>query len=369
MNTTRLTRTRLLTTRGAAKPKPALQSRRRRGAVAVGVFAVAFVVLQLGLAAAAELSFRVRDPAYGDKEKLLARATAARGRPLVVMLGSSRTSFAFHAFAVEERLAAEFPAAVAFNFGVPASGPVTHALYLRRLVEQGHRPDLLLVEVLPPMFMEFPEGPMDGRFLNGNRLRYGEAKRAVGYGLPPEVVAKWRSSVVVPWSELRLPLLGRLTPSALPWGVRFDWGRSCDARGWGPPPWASVTPEEYRAGVERARREYAAVLADLRPAAGAVRALHDLLALCRDHGIPAKLVLLPEAAEFRALYSPVTLARLDGILGDLRTAHGCDLIDARDWGPPGEFTDGHHLLRGGAKAFSDRLARDAVLPFLRERRP
>ena len=38
---------------------------------------------------------------------------------------------------------------VAFNFGIPAAGPVTNALNLRRLLAAGVAPDLVLLEVLP----------------------------------------------------------------------------------------------------------------------------------------------------------------------------------------------------------------------------
>ncbi|MBX9623539.1 MAG: hypothetical protein K2X82_06970, partial [Gemmataceae bacterium] len=341
-------------------------SRRRRAARAVLVGAALVVVLQLGLGIAAERILYLKDPGYADKELRLARAEAAApGRPTVLMLGTSRAGFAFHAGRVQDRLAADREV-VAFNFGIPASGPVTHLIYLRRLLEDGHRPALLLVEVLPSTLSDLPPGPPECHFLSGMRLRRAEVEVAAGYGFPGKVRDEWRETARVPWYGLRFPLLGRLAPSALPWHLRFNWSRTDDPLGWTTPPLTEVTPQQYAEGLARARGEYAAFLADLRPAGGGARALADLVALCRAEGIPVRLVLLPEAAGFRAFYPPAALDRLDRFVQGLCAEHGCGLIDARRWLPEGVFTDGHHLMRPGAEAFSDRLADEAVAPFFRE---
>ena len=39
-----------------------------------------------------------------------------------------------------------------FNFGMVGAGPLVELVVLRRLLAEGVRPDLLLVEVLPPLF-------------------------------------------------------------------------------------------------------------------------------------------------------------------------------------------------------------------------
>ena len=366
--TPRLTRLRLPRT-GRPVWARGRASRRRTAAVAVLVGGVAVVALQVGLGVAAERSFYLKDPGYADKELRLARAEAARpGRPTVVMLGTSRTGFAFHAGRVRDRLA---PAreVVAFNFGIPASGPVTHLIYLRRLLADGHRPGLLLVEVLPSTLADLPAGPPECHFLSGMRLRRDEAEVAAGYGFPAgKVRDEWREAAVAPWYGLRFPLLGRVAPSALPWHLRFNWSRTEDPLGWTTPPLDFVTAEQYAEGLARAKGEYAAILADLRPAGGGARALADLLALCRAEGVAVRLVLMPEAAGFRAFYPPAAVDRLDRFLRGLSAEYGVGLVDARGWLPDGAFTDGHHLLRVGAEAFSDQLADEAVVPFFREGR-
>jgi hypothetical protein len=330
----------------------------------------AFAVLQLALGVAAELSLWVRDPGYADKEIRLARREATSpGAPTVLMLGTSRTGYGFHAGRIETALAAELGRPVTvFNFGIPASGPVTHLVYLRRLLADGHRPALLLVEVLPPGLADLPDGPLESKFLFGDRLRRGELGAVIGYGFPADVVrARWRESVLVPCYGLRFPLLGRAFPSGQPWHLRFDWSRTTDPHGWSTPMVDSVSREQYEAGLARAAAEYRAVLHDLRPGGGAARALVDLLALCCEQEIPTRLVLMPESAGFRELYPPWTTERLYAFLNGLCGKHGSRLIDARGWVPDAAFTDGHHLLRPGAEAFSDRLTREAIVPFFQQK--
>lgn len=351
---------------GAARRAP----RRRRAAVAVGVGLALAALLQLGLGLVAELSYYVRDPGYADKEIRLRKQFAAHpGAPSVVMLGTSRTGYGFYSARIREAMAAELGGrAMAFNFGIPASGPVTHLTYLRRLLAAGHRPDLLLVEVLPPTLAELDGGPLEARFLHGDRLRHGEVETVVGYDFPAaKNRGEWRRSVLTPWHQLRFPIMGRLNPSSLPWHLRYDWSRTEDPAGWSTPIVTEVTPETADAGLKRAAGEYAAMLADLRPTGGGARALTDLLLLCRDERLPVRLVLMPESDGFRALYPPVTTARLYAFLARLDADLGAPLTDARTWLPTEAFTDGHHMLRPGAEAFSDRLAREAILPFFRGR--
>ena len=109
-----------------------------------------------------------------------------------------------------------------------------------------------------------------------------------------------------------------------------------------------------------ARAEYFQILQDWRPSEQTTNALLELLKECRDAGIQAKLILLPEGREFRSWYPPPVRARLDTLL----KSTGCERIDAREWLDDDDFTDGHHQLRGGAEKFSRRVAKDVILPWL-----
>ena len=351
-------------TRTAAPTSP--PDRRRAKRVVVWAL-LTFVALQLGTGLASEWFPRIRDPLYGDKAaKLRQRIAAFPDRPRVVMLGSSRTGFGFHGLRIEEQLAAIGQPAVAFNFGIPASGPVTHRLYLNRLIESGMTPNLLLVEVLPSMLADDPAGPLERLWFFSDSVTYPEVGELLRYGFPKEPTEeRYVKSVLLPWYALRFQILSRFLGSWLPWQVRFDWSRGSDACGWGTPASPDVTPELYAIGLNQARLEYAAVLGGLRPGGGAVLALRDLLTTCREHRIPVRLVLMPEGSMFPGWYGPDVQNRLRILLDGLSREYDAPLIDARDWLHDSAFMDGHHMLRRGAEAYSDRLSRDVIAPNLR----
>ena len=310
--------------------------------VAFVVFAVA---LNFGFSLAAELNPRLRDPAYGDKFVKLKTKT-----PDVLMLGSSRTLLGFHAGRVEEQTGR-----TAFNFGTPATGPITHLVYLERLLKQGVRPRRLIVEVLPSMFADGPEGPIEQTFLNGERLTADEIDTVERFGFAPAVVRPaWRESVIAPWWKLRFQILGRISPSWLPWNLRFDWSRTADAHGWATPPRQEVTPEERAVQLAKVRDEYAHTLAHMVPNGRPLSALRELIAICQANDIPVTLVRMPEGDTFREMYPPGLEERVTAILEPL----GVPVIDARQWLTEDDFYDGHHPFTRGAEKFTDRLIQD-----------
>ena len=52
------------------------------------------------------------------------------------------------------------------------------------------------------------------------------------------------------------------------------------------------------------------------------------------------------------------------LISGLSREFACPLIDAREWLPDGLIGDGHHLTGSGADAFTERLSRDALAPWL-----
>jgi hypothetical protein len=339
--------------------------------VAVAAGAAAAVLLHLGLAHAAELSRRLRDPVYADKERKLASVERELppGSPVVLFIGTSRAGNGFDAGLAQSVLTGALgrPAAT-FNFGTPASGPVTHLLHLRRLLGDGHRPSLLLLEVHPPTLAKLPDGPLEARFADGTAFEWDEIDWLGNYGFPAERLReKRRQTAVAPWYGLRFQLLGRLAPTALPFHLRYDWGRGPDANGWNPVLVEEVSDEQRAAGLRRAGLEYRHILARMELGDAPVRALRDLLALCRERGIPVVLVRMPEGTGFRAFYPKPVAARVDRLLRELAAEYGCRIADCRGWMPDDAFVDGHHLLRVGASAFTQRLTREVIEPALRSR--
>jgi hypothetical protein len=354
-------------TRGRSRAR-ALAGLRKRGRGAVLWTVGAFVVAQLGLGALAHTALpQLRDPMYFDKERRLhARIAAAGEAPVaVVMIGSSRTMCGFCAGEMEALVTRTTGRpAVVFNLGVQAAGPITNLMNLKRLMEGGVHPDLVLLELLPPLLTAL-DPPRERLLLHRERLSYAECEEVVGYGFPAgETRSRWREINLVPWYGLRMPLRGRFAPLWSHQSVRFDCGRAGDLCAW--LPWAcdEVPPEHHRAGVEVARNEYFAALQHVQPDGPAGRALRDGLALCRDRGVRAAVVLMPEGSEFREWYPPAQWAAVGRWLDGLGREYGVPIVDARMWTPDNAFSDSHHLLRRGARDFTERLGRDCVIPVL-----
>jgi hypothetical protein len=322
---------------------------RRRAAVAVLVALGLFAAVQFGFGTAADTDPRLRDPAFADKVAKLERLECDRP---TLMLGSSRTLLGFHAARFEQSTGSP-----AFNFGTPATGPITHLVYLNRLLDRGITPKVLLLEVLPPMLADGDDGPIEQLFLSGERLTGDEVATVEAFGFRAEAVRpKWRESVYAPWYSLRCQVVGRVAPSWLPWNHRYDWGRKTDEHGWATPPRTSVTDDERTEHAAKARAEYADTLAGLNPQGRPLAALKRIVETCRERGIPVVLVLMPEATTFRAMYP----AGLDERIETELKALGVPLIDARGWLADTDFYDGHHPFTHGAEKFTDELAKRMV---------
>lgn len=340
----------------------------RRGAAAVAVGAAVFLAIQAVLSGASAVTYYVNDPVYADKERRLRRLERAAppGATRVMLLGTSRTGFAYAAGRTQRAAEDAGIPAVAFNFGIPGAGPVANRLSLSRLIADGHKPDLLILEVLPPLLADLPGGPLEARIITGDTLSRDEIAAADHYGMPTERLRKqWRRAALAPAFVHRFKLLSRIFPSAVPWQLRYDWGRTQDPNGWNPSELEEVDAEQRARGVESTAREYRDVVRHELPAGPAVDALRDTLVLCREQGITVALVIMPESTSFGALYPPGAEEKVQRFLRGLTAEFGCTLTDARRWLPDDAFLDGHHSLRAGAATFTDRFTTETILPLLR----
>ena len=260
-------------------PTPAAtrrRDRRRAARVSLVVAAATVLLLHVGLVVAAEYSLYLRDPVYADKERKLARIerTLPPGSPVVVYVGTSRTGNGFDAGMAQEALTETLERPVgAFNFGTPASGPVTHLLHVKRLLADGHRPALLLLEIHAPMFADYPDGPYETRFSDGTVFGWDELDLLARYGCPTAKLRARREGVVAkPWFALRFQIVGRLAPTSLPYYLRHDWSRGPDPNGWNSMLFDDLSPEERQIGIQRAEREYRHILRGMKLGDGPVRA-------------------------------------------------------------------------------------------------
>jgi hypothetical protein len=330
---------------------------------------LAFAAFQGGLAVAIECWLpELRDPDYAYKAALL-RGRAGRGpdRPLtVVMVGSSRTAFALQGARLEAEPSRHLGrSVVVFNFGIFGAGPVMELLTLKRLLAEGVKPDLLLVEVLPPLLAgQYPD-PLEAHHLTADRLWLRDLAVLEPYGYAvARLRQEWWQSWPVPWYSHRFTIVSRFLPALLPIEVRSDFGRGADGSGWVLPPITDLTPAQRRRAEETALRDYAGYFAGYRLGGHQARALRDTLEMCRREGITAALVLMPEGTAFQGLYPPGSQDQLNAFLAGLCRDFAAPVVDARGWSADEDFSDGHHLLPHGAARFSDRLGREVVLPLL-----
>jgi hypothetical protein len=309
----------------------------------------------------------VRDPEYADKvRRLKARLAEAPGRPLALVLGSSRTAFGLDARSLSASGTAHDP--LVFNFGQMGGGPLLEGVTLRRLLDDGIRPDLLFLEVLPAHLLVSHGALLEEKMLDGTRLRAGEMlglRRR--YREPWRLASGWLLGRLLPCyrhqADLRvcLGLVRPETDGLDPWDPELVDGYGWRAR-------SDPMSEDYRRGAtEMAVRQYEEVCSATEVGEEAVRAVEDLLALCRRERIPVILVVMPEGSRFRALYTPAARAACDGVLARLQAAWGVRVVDARAWVDDVGFWDMHHMLPQGARQFGERFAREVLAPALAAR--
>jgi hypothetical protein len=329
-----------------------------------------FAAGQLGLAVAIDRWLpHFRDPFYAYKAaRLRDRVLGTPARPLtVVMLGSSRTGCGLRGGLLEEQLPGQLGRpAVVFNLGIAGAGPVTELLSFQRLRAEGIRPDLLLVEVLPPLLAGQTPAPAEAEWLHADRLWLHELALLGRYNFPTDRLFRdWWQAWPVPCYGHRFAILSRLAPRLLPMQYRQDWSRFCDASGWaGITLDASWTLEQRRRAVERTQREYSSCFLGFRLGGPACQALRELLEACRRDGIATALVVMPEGTEFRSWYPPPVWEQIEQFLGELSREYDAPLINAREWVGDEHFSDSHHLLTSGATVFTRRLGREVLQPLL-----
>jgi hypothetical protein len=286
-------------------------------------------------------------------------------RTTLVMLGSSRTMNGLKPELLESCLAELATGAiVVLNHGMPGAGPGTELIMLRRLLQQGLRPDFVLVEVVPTQLAARPALDNQAQELAIDWLYFDELLAVQEHRLP-DAQRMLTQCVIAPAYAHRIKLMNAVSPRWLPHD-RKTWHQRWQSCAWHPWGWNETvpTPEAYRRGVEQAWAEHGEILQHFQLGTHACAVLRQLLDTCQDQRIPFALVLMPEGSEFRSWYPPTVWERVLGFLEDLSREHDVPLVNAREWVADEHFADAHHLLRTGAEIFTERLGREFVSPWL-----
>jgi hypothetical protein len=343
---------------------------RARRAVLVGLVLV--LLVQVGLALALEwYGSSLHDSIYGQKVRQLKhRLKTGPARPLLaVQVGSSRTLNGMRGRAAEPWLARHLGRPVVlFNMGFVAAGPITNLLNTRRLLNEGIRPDLLLLEVFPAFLHDFqPIFEVQPDRLSTDWLRHGEMRLVARHAGAdrPHVERDWWLARATCVSGSRLPLLARTAPTLLAPAVQGNAliEARLDDSGW--LEMARPSSARLERAREHARSEYQWVLAGFRLSRRALAALAENIDLARQEGIMVALVLMPEGPTFRGWYPPGTWEAIERTIRQVSREHGVPLLNFREGMEEGSFIDSHHLDPEGAVLFARGLA-ERIEPLLRQ---
>ena len=366
MNVLRAIRVHFARTQSASAstaPRPAPARSRRRGRAAVVWFAVMVVAIH----AAALLALqdpRLRDPEYGLRAaRLRDRLAEHPGRPLVLVVGSSRTAMGVSPAAWEDVRPNDpaRPDPLLFNAAVLGAGPVMELMTLRRVYADGFRPAVVLIEYWPP-FLHNQDQWVETNRIAVDRLMDCDRELVRGYFPNPdrtewEMDHRRRNAIYAN----RERLLMKVAPRWLPAARRADAGwTGLDAWGWVPGFDLKPDMTDWRAkAVANCSGIYRPLFAKYKVAPDADRALREAIALAREHGAAVGLVYLPESAEFRGLYPRRVERAAREHLAAVSRELNVPVIDCRTWMPDGAIVDGFHLSKTGAGDFT-RLFGPAV---------
>jgi hypothetical protein len=345
-----------------AATRPAARGSRRGGKRTTSRTALAsFVVAAIVLNAAAMLALDdirpgIRDPEYGRRIRQYRQRVAEHpGRPVVLVVGSSRAAMGVSPAAWEEIAPAGTP--LIFNLSVLGGGPVMEHLIARRAFQDGVKPDVVLFEYWPPYLYS------QGNWAEHRRIvveRLSPSDRPIvreHFPDPDRIEARMHVQRWNPLWAARERLLVQVFPKWLRNDRRMDWmWDEVDAWGWKPgfdyPP--GPTPERARM-LAACGEIYRPLFADYRISPSADRALRAAIGVAQQNGAKVGLLYLPESTEFRSWYSPRAAQLAREHLAAMTRDLGVPVINAREWMDDGLLVDGFHLSRRGAAEFTRML--------------
>jgi hypothetical protein len=342
---------------------PARSHRRAFRSLLSGV--LAFCASQALLAAYIEwFALDIRDPVYEPRIATFKRRCACANDALtVVVLGASRTQRGLQGAEIEQRLMRSLGRRVVVcNLSREGGGLVTSLLFVQRLLADGMRPDLIVIETVPALMAgQVPMLDMTAAALPQHSLRRDDWPLVARYVRTEQSLSinDARCARLFPIYYDRLELVTAMSPALLPrYTTRrhpYDIYGGVGVRSTRPSP----------GGLAEQRRTFAPYFRDYRLGDRQQKALQETLAKCRAVGVPAALLLTPEGPEFQRWYRPGDRSRVLHFLAQRSASEDVPLIDASDWLAENDFVDSHHMHSGGARKFSRRLA-EKIAPLLQD---
>lgn len=303
------------------------------------------------------------DLEYGTRLALLRQRQAeAPGRPAALVVGSSRVGLGFLPERLPPLRSASGELVLPFNFSHLAAGPAFNLTVLHRLLREGVRPRWVLLEVNPGCMAH------EGASTPVTMSSAADLPVLQRYFNPLKVWGVYLRSRLNPWHSRRLAILRHWAPC---WATdaggedRITLGPLGGDAGWMLE--TRIDAEAKRRRTEAVRGIYWENLQHYHIDPLTDRAVRESLQLCRREGVECALLLTPESNEYRSWYSAEGAADFDRYCAGLAGEYDVPIVDARTWLTDDQFTDGHHPLRVGAEAFTDRLGREALQPLVEGR--
>ncbi len=350
--------------------------RRRRLSDGRARFALAWAAFfliagQVGLVAfVGRVRPEARDPEFGTLlTALRQRLAEAPGRPLALVLGSSRAATSIRPTALPRGFCGGSAEPLVFNMSLIGSGPIRELQVFRRLRAEGIRPQALVVEVWPPYLLRDPWLAEEPYFLDRD-VQWAEwPVLALDPADRSAARRKLLEGLLVPVFAHRAGLLRWYAPS-LGEGEHLvepgwqDYRQRTAEAGWLPNPNRPFTPPEVALWRWWYLGRVAPILRDFHVNPVKDRDLRELLAECASDGTRVALVWCPEHSGLRACYSAETSARVSAYLGQLAAEHGVAVVDTRTWMADEDFAEFTHLLPQSAAPYTRRLGREVLGPLL-----
>jgi hypothetical protein len=303
----------------------------------------------------------LRDPEYGYKLSSLRRQIKEEpSRPLLVLLGSSRTGQGVRPGVMQDLPTPDGRVPLVFNFSQVGSGPLAEFVILHRLLDAGIRPNWLAVEILPALLGRTKDAFGDCG-ISISRMSCRDVLLLNDYVHDPEQMRhRWFKDQAWPWYAQRFTVMNHYASNCVPWRLRLDHWKQLDQWGWSDIGEDSQPLVLNPTALEVTRQTYFADLQHLQVESMQDHALRDLIVLCKQHGISLMFYIMPEGTIFRGWYAPEVRERINTYLTRLSRESGVPIVDLRTWMEDKYFGDSHHLYRRGATVFSQRFAPEVL---------
>src|SRR5262245_3202322 len=324
------------------------------------------------------LDYRLPDVRFPQAGTMFERWTDLPAAPQIVCFGSSRFEGGIDANVIDADLARCFvPAPRSFNSALPGGDPIVADWFLERVFADGHRPNLLVLEISPET-INHRGGWLEWQALRiftwsdcaTNAfpiIRYCNVTRVLASRILPlyhhryEIRKQARNALLAsehPPAQDKAPQ----TASASSAGASIKSMKTPAEAGL-----AAPTPPNIPLTVSlEDTGDLHRWIRDFRPGGPQTAALERLLERCRADGVAVVLVGVPVSTKHRVFYTPSVVTAYREYILNVTQDYGCKFVDLSERVPDCCFGDHHHISQQGREFVSRLLAWEVVLPAWRE---